>query len=713
MIFVYIIFFIYINSSSSIDNSNLNDNYIIDYSINNGFSSYGNELEQFYRYVSLTKAIDIEKLASNNGNLNESFIYELYRQCERGTVPELGHRFYNCRHDIRKTLSEIIVPLWSHARDEHQDKKFQVDYTYSILKPSYEERKNLFLFDISQLTSISNYNLINGKGGSTFEIFAKTTEFLISCQVWDQFDNTYKASCILPSRDKSDSNLNLCLHINIILHFEHFDAFWDTGDEKFSSLHHQIFNGILCSDGIIKTDNVGQIPILPSNYNLIPGSRFWTNSHKKSKSIVNSNYDLITGQPESNTNLIYEWYSNSLKYKTVSSMKKCLREQTLYFVGESHMRYQFDITMDRYVDKLKVGRYHGNMNSSGISYRDMTFSTRMAEFIDTIQCNSIDKGITYVLQTGSWDLQFFAPRGFITSPYQGKAVISSLKRLLERITNGNCKSRVRIIWISTMPHPYCKSNEDHCARLMNYWRNNGAVRACNQFMEKEINQIGFDRNNLIIIDAPSIILPRFQSQEFVCTDHFMCNDPPRGLVTTPAGMALANEVLNTACSMTSSNYKKYDNSDYKLDNNKYPDIVDNFKNMTNFSDNHYYLGKNSKKLFTILDGCKRLVPDVTTKLSMGITNDKIEEVDDYIIDDIPLCWRLSYPSRSTYTLLQTFSSKRVYFMDNGKKRQLKGAGVLYEFNLDFDNVTLIIEEDLEAIPNGNPIGAKSECESCF
>jgi hypothetical protein len=139
------------------------------------------------------------------------------------------------------------------------------------------------------------------------------------------------------------------------------------------------------------------------------------------------------------------------------------------------MRYQFDITMDRYIDKLRVGRYHGNMNISGLSFVDMTFATRMAMFLDAQQCAPGGAKVVYVIQTGSWDLQFFPPRGFIDSPYQGRAVIQAISGLLAR-ASAHCPGSIRVIYMTTMPHPWCPPKDEHCIRLANYWRNNPNVK---------------------------------------------------------------------------------------------------------------------------------------------------------------------------------------------------------------------------------------------
>ena len=132
------------------------------------------------------------------------------------------------------------------------------------------------------------------------------------------------------------------------------------------------------------------------------------------------------------------------------------------------------------------------MNASRMTYKSSTFATKMIPILDEITCESGEAGrggvSTYVLQTGSWDLQFFPIRGFINSPYQGRGVVDAVTRMWERV-RGVCEDRVRIVWVSTMLHPWCAETDRHCLKLANYWRNNGAVNAGNQFMEEALKQV--------------------------------------------------------------------------------------------------------------------------------------------------------------------------------------------------------------------------------
>lgn len=271
---------------------------------------------------------------------------------------------------------------------------------------------------------------------------------------------------------------------------------------------------------------------------------------------------------------------------------------------------------------------------------------------------------------------------------QGNAVVAALRRLWERTKR--CEAQVHVIYMTTMPHPWCKPAEDHCQRLMNYWRNNGAIHASNAHMKKSLQALALDFKNLVVLDASAILLPRFPFEEFVCVDHFMCNNPPRGLVTTPGGMALANEVINTACSFVAPG----------------PPNPDDF-----FQDGVRIIGKDSKKMFTVEQGCRREIPDEETRVSMGMPLESFTVLSEEKLADYPICFR-PYPSRQTYTLLQTYSSRSVFFMDGGVKRPLNGMQTLYDLKLDFDNVSFVLEEDFKVIPQGELLKTRADCKHC-
>lgn len=691
------------------------------------FESFqGNELEQYEKYVSLTKHINATDIFTRND------------ECERSIIPEKGFRFYNCRHTIRDYLQTLPnMAIAPHTKDPKDASKLKRMCNYRLGPPTLSLShskygvRSLLSFVIYQENCESG-GKVQVPGGSTFDVHVRSKQSLAVCRTIDHFDNTYGVECLSPYTERAGAGRahkahsftaahqpsKQCFFLEVTLHFENYDAFYDVGVPDWSSLAYPVAQSSVCvstesltahspSAATLNRGAAGD-PSHPAHFH----GHFWATSERNTSSVppiaaaagINSLAAASTsttaaavssGHEEAASAVYpnaeeYHWKGARKKFLKVSAMKTCLREQTIFFVGESHMRYQFDITMDRYVDRLRVGRYHGNMNVSGISYMDMTFSARMARFIDTIQCAPGGAKVTYVLQTGSWDLQFFGPRGFIDSAYQGNFVLRALKDLLLRTKA--CPNSVQIIYMSTMPHPWCVSGDAHCIRLMNYWRNNGAIRAVNQYIERQLVALG--SSSIRVLDTHGILMPRFGFKEFVCVDHFMCNDPPRGLVTTQSGVALAMEVLNLACeSVTVGSARDHKQNQFYRDDAK-------------------YLDSQTQQAYVVSHGCRRLIPDPDTLKYFHIPLSQFEPVSSDLLNEIPTCHRPEFPSRKSGTLLQIYSSKSVYVMDRGVRRQVLSGSIISDLGQTFDNVTFVLEEDFNAIPLGKDLASKADCDEC-
>lgn len=678
------------------------------------FESFqGNELEQFEKYVQLTKHINATDIFTRND------------ECERSIIPEKGFRFYNCRHTIREYLQTLPnMALVSHVKDPNDNSKLKRMCSYRVGPPtlslshSKHGVRSLLSFIIHQ-ENCKGGSKLHSVGGSTFDIHVRSKQALAVCRTIDHFDNTYAVECLTPYSERpglsrvhkghgvttTHQPSKICFFLEVILHFENYDAFYDVGIPDWTSLDYPVTQSSVCVSTESLTAHSPSAATLNRGAAGDPGhpahfrGHFWASDRNTtSVGLISSSSSSTTTAAASSshdeaTSVVYpapeeyHWKGARKKFLKVSAMKTCLKEQTIFFVGESHMRYQFDITMDRYVDRLRVGRYHGNMNISGISYMDMTFSARMARFIDTIQCSDNGARVTYVLQTGSWDLQFFGPRGFIDSAYQGNYVLRALKDLLARTTK-SCPNSIQIIYISTMPHPWCVSGDAHCIRLMNYWRNNGAIRAVNQYMERQLVALG--SNNIRVLDSHGVLHPRFSYKEFVCVDHFMCNDPPRGLVTTQSGVALAMEVLNLACE----------------------NVISGRDNKQFYRDDMKYIDSQTQQAYVVSHGCRRLIPDSDTMKYFHIPSNQFESVSSDLLNDIPTCHRHMFPSRKSGTLLQLYSSKSVYVMDRGMRRQVLSGSIISELGQTFDNVTFVLEEDFNVIPLGKDLASKADCDEC-
>ena len=324
---------------------------------------FGNELQQFERYEFLTR----DSILSH-----ERDFFKTIDECERSIVPEKGHRSYLCRYELRDKRQSIRQPLWSRQVDHKSKGMFKVDCKYSLhlehikshdssngnmkYVPSSIEGSSL-VFMISQSHCASKYDHV-AKGGSNFEIFVQSSNHLASCNVLDSFNGSYKAYCplpdlspLLPSLSDNSRSVFLCSNITVTLHYEHFDAFCDIGHSQFSSLHHVLYRGPACTkQSFHTTKQQTNRPINGSSSRYqhirlasdLQGSLpIWT---RRPQELITPSHKAILG-----TSVVYEWRGVEKKYLKVSRMKRCLQRQTLWFIGESHMRYQFDITMDRYV----------------------------------------------------------------------------------------------------------------------------------------------------------------------------------------------------------------------------------------------------------------------------------------------------------------------------------------------------------------------------
>lgn len=656
IVVIYFIFFLYFQFVGS--NSNI--------------IGYGNEFQQFEQYELLTMPI-------------ESDYFDKINACKASVVPENGFRTYLCRYELRKYREKIRKVHHWNRQISQKDDTFQVDCKYDIIY--FEDNyingyiwNQYLVIDIQQSNCESMYNIT---GGSNFEVYIQSFYFIGSCNTFDYFNNSYQIYCPIPNNietlainDNSNNNLILSANVSIKLHYEHYDAFCDVGHNTLASLHYNIYTGPIY---------FYKKSILSSNEKINQNITTLNNLHSSKPMWYRRPLDDLkkTHIAIFNNNYVYDWRGQTKKYLTKSSMKQCLKRQTIWFIGESHMRYQFDITMDRYVNKLRMGRYHGNVNVSGVSYSDNTFSNNLISFLDNLPCDINQQIQTLVIQTGSWDLQFFPPRGYIRNPLQGLGVINALNRLKIR-----CSSLYKVIWMSTMPHPYCIAANEHCIRLMNYWRNNAAIRAVNQFMEKQLQNLNYP--GLVLLDTLPIALPRFPFNDIVCVDHFLCNDEPRGFITTPTGIAIANEVLTAAC-----------NTEMQIPNSTFED--GRLLKVYNLTMYNYY---------TLEGGCHRQIPNELTLEYMGAEITDFQSVTLDFILNIPKCFRDMYLNRENGIMYQTYSDKTVFYMDLGYRRPMNSITTLIELGKDLNEVNFVLESDIETIPTGKLLMGKTDCNWC-
>lgn len=609
---------------------------------------FGNELAQFQMYVSI---------ADKHNVLNASEMYEMFRACENEyTTLHLKV----CHEYMRTRIAAMRLPLWKPKRDPTFPKKHLRDCEYVISAAS----DTSYSFQIHQSACISEFSM--SLGGSTFEISASSSGFLALCLVHDNFDNSYTVRCEAPY--SVERIATECLKVAVRLESEHFDAFSDIGVGAYVPLEELLEYNNICS-------------VAPSDKSVQPSNQYWFYS--------NGSAAAINPLPPFKS---YAWGGSTPRYYTRSSMDQCYAKSEIVFVGESHLCYLFDVALNMYVDKRTVPPKHSNMSVPGMSFKRILFANRIADFLDEITCTSQHRVTTFVLQTGSWDLMFFPPRGFINSPYQSSEVVMAMTRLWARIKD-QCDDQVRIVWMSTMPHPLCKNSDKDCSS----WRNNAAITAANQQLRIGLSDIGM--KHFTYVDTFRVLSPRFHWKEAVGHDHYLVAGGLNGVATTPGGMALLHQVLFAACESLVDVEADFNSA--SLSHGNFPYCTEGARYRS--TSGSYYL---------VEEGWKREIPDPDTGHYLGTPFHTFTTVDDAVLNNIPSYFGSMYPSRRTHGLLRTRGNREIFFIDGGIRRPVTSMSVLHSLGLDPANATVVADADMLAIPVGKKMHSKADCLHC-
>lgn len=82
------------------------------------------------------------------------------------------------------------------------------------------------------------------------------------------------------------------------------------------------------------------------------------------------------------------------------------------------------------------------------------------------------------------------------------------------------------------------------------------------------------------------------------------------------------------------------------------------------------------------------------------------------METVPVCFRTHFLTRKDGTLYQTYSTKSVYYMDSGFKRQLNDVDALISLGKEFKDVIFVLEKDFDKVPMGRTILGKDDCDWC-
>ena len=235
-------------------------------------------------------------------------------------------------------------------------------------------------------------------------------------------------------------------------------------------------------------------------------------------------------------------------------------ERHYYLMGSSHMRYNFDgvqellygaqvMSPDR---KHEVGDY-GNWHYRGGLYA-ANFPTDVKAVCDELSREGKRKA-TLVFQFGAWDLLYSTLRRLLHTPRH----LDRVTHTLQALVNGSLPCDIdHIVWLTTVPYPYCFHEDDAQCWWLRSAHNNAAIAAINQALFAALPGIVGNNASYVsmsIVDAHAILLPRLalnDQVEVVCSNHFLCRIEagPKThkvlqLAHTPGGEAVLEALLES------------------------------------------------------------------------------------------------------------------------------------------------------------------------
>jgi hypothetical protein len=82
---------------------------------------------------------------------------------------------------------------------------------------------------LNELTYLEKMNFTSSQGGTTFDIFGKTNNHLITCNYIDNYDTTYNITCMNPQYQTTQHQLHLqiqtCINITKIYYAEYYQTY--------------------------------------------------------------------------------------------------------------------------------------------------------------------------------------------------------------------------------------------------------------------------------------------------------------------------------------------------------------------------------------------------------------------------------------------------------------------------------------------------------
>lgn len=284
-----------------------------------------------------------------------------------------------------------------------------------------------------------------------------------------------------------------------------------------------------------------------------------------------------------------DWSSSGGSNSTLSPDKNSSSSSSgrhiYHFLGASHMRYSASFILKLFKNYDADQRKLEHINADNFRYTgwDESHALPYSDNCDTDDFNSSFDRLTFVMQSGAWDLQKNPLQVFIHNGTKSDEILGKLRDILTRKHLPCLGSRglVHVIWVLAVPYPLCfDANDAHCNGLRHF-SNNNALSAFNAHLIEGLLDIqrailaqyneyqrkyGADNVDdpasmassasrppppvkLSIVDSYSIIKPRLilsNDFEVLCSMHYLCIEEINGEyrnIITQGGVAVVQSIL--------------------------------------------------------------------------------------------------------------------------------------------------------------------------
>jgi hypothetical protein len=144
---------------------------------------------------------------------------------------------------------------------------------------------------------------------------------------------------------------------------------------------------------------------------------------------------------------------------------------SVYFIGTSHMRYLWDAVAVQYFNGTAIleqlPQHHRDEAAANTWFINNYFTMELPSLIQEVcakyslyapnNAQPSDKPIAFIIQAGSWDLDYNPVRNLVSYPNSSTAVLELIRKLA---TAGNtCHGHpTQVMWVTSPPMPECDTS---------------------------------------------------------------------------------------------------------------------------------------------------------------------------------------------------------------------------------------------------------------